>query len=72
MNFRHDPKERLIRRLRENKSELFEKLRMVFSDDSSKEINQKIITSIDELITIIKKSTDKELVEKVKKALGYS
>jgi len=72
MNFRHDPKERLIRRLRENKSELFEKLRIVFSDDSSKEVNQKIITSIDELIIIIKESTDKELVKKVKKALGYS
>ena len=72
MNFRHDPKQKLIRRLKENKNELFEKLRMVFSDDSSKEVNQKIITSIDELIIIIKNSTDKELVEKVKKALGYS
>ena len=72
MNFRHDPKEKLIRRLKENKSELFEKLRMVFSDDSSKEVNQKIITSISELITIIENSTDRELVEKVKKALGYS
>ena len=72
MNFRHDPKERLIRRLKENKSELFEKLSTVFSDNSSKEVNKRIITSIDELIIIIKKSTDKELVEKVKEALGYS
>lgn len=71
MNFRHDPKQKLIKRLIENRNGLFEKLSTVFSDEKSTKVNQKIITSIDELIIIIEKSTDKELVEKVKKALGY-